>query len=376
MDVAKRALHETEHGGCVGIICSTISRAQELFGYVSEATDDTVLLHSRFTTDRRMVREAELVDKLGRSGGNRPHRLIVVSTQVIEQGLDLDFDLLISDIAPMDLLLQRIGRLHRHEHLQALRPENLKNPKLLITGAGVPDPTGPAPKFPKGIAAVYRQAPLLRTTAVLAEHLPEHQGCIVSPDDVESLVKASYDPLFPCPDTWKAKWDNAAEKDREFTQSQQERSREFVISPPSEGSLRRWSLALSPADEQKGAAQVRDADEAIEVILVRQVDGHTEAMPWLTELSGIAVDEVLPPPWDIARVLSQCTVRLPSWQVSDDDIEELEAHTPPSWQDSSWLKGQLAMVLDENLQLTLGPNTFTYDDERGLLITREERKNA
>ncbi|MEZ6043681.1 MAG: hypothetical protein R3C20_24550 [Planctomycetaceae bacterium] len=57
-----------------------------------------------------------MLESLGRPIDNpkRPPRMILVATQVIEQSLDLDFDLLISEVAPIDLILQRAGRLHRH----------------------------------------------------------------------------------------------------------------------------------------------------------------------------------------------------------------------------------------------------------------------
>ena len=99
-------LSEAEGGGCIAVICSTINRAQQLYELLGGTEDEEVeLLHSRFLTDHRFEKETSLVSKLGKDGTQRPQRLIVVSTQIIEQGLDLDFDLMFSDIAPLDLLI-------------------------------------------------------------------------------------------------------------------------------------------------------------------------------------------------------------------------------------------------------------------------------
>src|SRR5208283_903598 len=88
--------------------------------------------------------EDEVLDKFGkgkegRKNLNRPTKSIVVATQVIEQSLDLDFDYMISDLAPIDLLIQRAGRLHRHSQNDSSRPENLKNPKMQIVSPQTDD---------------------------------------------------------------------------------------------------------------------------------------------------------------------------------------------------------------------------------------------
>ena len=128
-------------GGCVGIIRDTVARAQETFDILnSQLNCEVMLVHSRFLAPQRARREADLVRRLGRSGGDRPNRIVVVGTQVLEQSLDVDFDLLISDIAPMDLLLQRIGRLHRHDRQ---RPLPMREATCLVTGVDAWQEDGP-----------------------------------------------------------------------------------------------------------------------------------------------------------------------------------------------------------------------------------------
>lgn len=56
----------------------------------------------------------------------------MVATQIAEQSFDVDADLLITDLAPMDLLLQRIGRMHRHDGV--IRPPGLREPTVIVTG--------------------------------------------------------------------------------------------------------------------------------------------------------------------------------------------------------------------------------------------------
>ena len=102
---------------------NTVKRAQRLAERLSEEFSDSVeLLHSAFLSSSRTVKEQNLLTELGKEG-KRPHFKIVVGTQVLEQSLDIDFDVMITDLCPMDLLLQRIGRLQRHKRS---RPPGMK----------------------------------------------------------------------------------------------------------------------------------------------------------------------------------------------------------------------------------------------------------
>ena len=107
-------------GGCLGVICDTVDRAQHTFDVLKQqfGAEQVRLTHSRFVDIDRMANETELRELLGPqstvANGKRPHRLIVVGTQVLEQSLDIDFDALITDVAPVDLVMQRLGRMHRH----------------------------------------------------------------------------------------------------------------------------------------------------------------------------------------------------------------------------------------------------------------------
>lgn len=128
------ALEALTHGGCGAIIVNTVERAQQLFSLLkAKAPEDLTLqlFHARFPADERAQREAAVLSTFGKEGV-RPARALLVATQVVEQSLDIDFDFLISDLAPVDLLLQRVGRLHRHSRPE--RPEPHRQPVLTVAG--------------------------------------------------------------------------------------------------------------------------------------------------------------------------------------------------------------------------------------------------
>lgn len=114
-------------GGCAGIILDTVGGAQDMYESLKLKlpSDFTVLLlHSRFLPKDRSKIEDNVISLVGKSSKDR-NKIVIVGTQVLEQSLDLDFDILFTEKCPIDLLLQRIGRLHRHKRNN--RPFKIKD---------------------------------------------------------------------------------------------------------------------------------------------------------------------------------------------------------------------------------------------------------
>jgi len=133
-EIEKIILETSTSRGNIAIICNRIARVQELYERLIKVfpKDFITVFHSRFPYCWRSVIEEKVKRNYGKDENCRPKFSIVIATQVIEQSLDIDFDLLISDLAPIDLLIQRIGRLQRHNNLDSLRPENLKQPEIVL----------------------------------------------------------------------------------------------------------------------------------------------------------------------------------------------------------------------------------------------------
>ncbi len=137
---AQRALNAARAGAKVLVVRNTVGHAvetqqaleeiagQDDRGMLFDLMGKTTLHHGRFAAgDRAMLdnRIEELLGK-GRQSGGR----VVVGTQTLEQSLDIDADLLITDLCPVDVLLQRIGRLHRHKDND--RPDRYDSPKCIV----------------------------------------------------------------------------------------------------------------------------------------------------------------------------------------------------------------------------------------------------
>lgn len=361
------------NGGCAGVICSTVSRAQEATECLSEALGpgDVMLTHSRFSDLDRMANEERLRSLLGpratSENGRRPRRLVVVGTQVLEQSLDIDFDLLVMDVAPVDLVLQRLGRLHRHNRGQGEceRPQLLQRPMCLVRGVEEFGTDGP--RFSKGICSVYDHASLLESLAVLGLTDDGVHTRVCLPDDISPLVQRAY---RGGGDSVPLAWQEAYEQARLAREGQLTRKARRAgtcllasVVPLMENErtlvdmCERSIEGGGRADADKGQRAVRDTQETVEVLLLQETEGGLCLLPWIgDERNGVDPGSRVPtafePSADVARLVAQCAVRLPLSMCSldklDELIDELEENCgkwTAAWQDSPWLAGRLVLAL-------------------------------
>lgn len=358
--VARAVLDGVRGGGCALVVCNTVDRTQAVHRLVRAALGaDVVLLHARLTAATRAERTGRLVDLLGEHG-DRPSRLVIVATQLAEQSFDVDVDLLVSDLAPIDLLLQRVGRLHRHA--RPPRPESVREPRVIVSGLrlGAGDP-----QFPRGSRAVYGEHLLLRAAALVDR--AQRTGWSV-PAQVPELVAAGYgdEPLGP------GEWAQAAASARAAHEVSQERrasraatfllAGEDALGTPTLAGLHRVRTA-DLDDEEKVAAVVRDGAPSVEVVLVQRIEGGYLTLagrPIGPQGEAVSDDMVL------GEVVGS-TVRLPARElITTAALAELAPLS--GWAQDPWLGKVRALVLDVQRSTVLGGHRLTYDDELGLVV--------
>ena len=125
-----RLIAAAETGALVGVVVNLVDDAQRLAQRLRELTDRPVdLFHARYRFADRQTKENVVLKHYGRKAKRASGR-ILVATQVVEQSLDLDFDELVTQICPVDLLFQRLGRLHRHQRPQ--RPAGFETARCTV----------------------------------------------------------------------------------------------------------------------------------------------------------------------------------------------------------------------------------------------------
>lgn len=111
----ERVRAAASEGKAVLVVATTVGRAQQIYRHLlSELGDRVSLLHGRFHAEHRFEKEKDLIRKRGPNGS---YPLVLVATQVVEVSLDVDFDVLYSDPAPLEALLQRFGRVNRRRRV-------------------------------------------------------------------------------------------------------------------------------------------------------------------------------------------------------------------------------------------------------------------
>ena len=187
--IAGFAVDRISAGGCYCILSNSVRRAQAIFQQlqkIAEPDTELFLFHARFPMGTRESIEKKCIERFGKEAGpNRPVKAILVATQVVEQSLDIDFDGMLSELAPIDLLLQRAGRVHRHRKRK--RPDTFSSPVIHVVLPSDDASTDLDDRF--GISG-YVYAPFLLYNT---EKLLDNGMIIKVPDDVRSVIAQVYE---------------------------------------------------------------------------------------------------------------------------------------------------------------------------------------
>lgn len=212
--VAAHALELARQGARVLVIRNLVRDCVATQGHLEVLANDSVSIsltvdrtcaphHARYAPSDRHLLDAAIVRGFGRHSPSRP--LVAICTQTVEQSLDLDADILLTDLCPVDVLLQRLGRLHRH---QRARPAGFETAQCIVMTPENRDlgihirEEGDALRGRHGLGTVYQDLRVLDATWRLLEdpdlgswNIPEQNRLLVErgvhPDVLHTIAQSN-----------------------------------------------------------------------------------------------------------------------------------------------------------------------------------------
>ena len=355
-----KACELVQQGGCGALIVNTVDRAQSLYLKLKAQVGDDVsllLFHARFPADQRSQQEQAVLERFGQ-GGERPAKTLLIATQVAEQSLDIDFDFMFTDLAPVDLILQRAGRLHRH---QRERPEAHRQATLYVAGLAVdalPDLKNTAWEY------VYEPYILGRTWALLSREQELHL-----PQDIDRLVQAVYDSEDLPADIAEA--DRAFIEDEAYgshlgkRQTERMMARNVAVDPQAEpqNAYTQKNRGYEEGEEGLGLPNyTRLGDDSVTLIPVHQVLGGWSLTP---NGEAFAPDQLLSN--ERAKQLYARQLKTSRTAL----VKHAQAlESPRSFSEHPLLRHLKPLVLTDGC-LQIGRLMVRLDDELGVVYQRE-----
>lgn len=366
--------------GCVAIICNTVKRSQDIYELLEQDEDfkgdagdglpKLDLLHSRFRFCDRDRIENKVRLRFGKQGEKvkfsengedvekevkRPDFAVLVSTQIIEQSLDIDFDLMISDLAPVDLLLQRAGRLHRHDRK---RENEFKDATLWIIEPNRTENN--LPNFEN--SSVYDEHILLRTWLILRE-----TETIEIPNEIEDLIELVYDKKRECFDkNYQEFWDTTKIKMDEKLKAKRLKAKSCRITDCDDDDLFENDILNldedNPEVHKTLQALTRD-DEMPSVSVVVLTQKETESIN-LEAKPNKETSEFL-----LKRETKISKKGLTNLVIADENLKL------KSWKTSALLRHHRLLKLNENNEIVLGNFKVSLDENLGIVIEKTGGKN-
>ena len=354
----ERIASKVEAGANVVVIRNTVALAlstyQRLRSLLTEKTpaEHVGLLHSRFPQHLRDENESKWTTLLGTVGEGRPTGSLLVSTQIVEQSVDIDADFLVSDLAPVDLVLQRVGRLHRHART---RPTGFEEPVCHLLHP-IRDWSADARSIKDGLAPHHRIYPAISLWRA-AERFST-QPSVRLPGGIRETLESAYaldHDQFECPGLGEL-----AEEDTAKTSKQ-------------DGTAATRDVFEALAVEDREGTETRyGIQPTAHLILLRErpVEQGSRVSLTLNHGGNHAV-HAAEFSFDLAKALHRSATRIPAYLV----INQLKA--APDWLRNHIDNAALALVGDDGTRLTLvhgaaGPYQLHFRKDLGIWHEKTE----
>ncbi|HAJ79491.1 MAG TPA: hypothetical protein DCO75_06930 [Fibrobacteres bacterium] len=300
----EKAFDFARKGASVLWVCDTVDSAQKTYLEIKAHKEKDPfllgLLHARFPFYRREELENEWMERLDKKGEHRCG-CVLVSTQIVEQSVDLDADLMVSELAPTDMLLQRMGRLWRHERgnrplpklpeFWIIQEDNTLAEYSVMDAASIMKSLGSK-------AWVYEPYILLKT---LHEWHKQKRKMLMIPSDIRDILEETYKEIKNEPLAWQKLGD------KEFVK---ERNQAFFAAMATNF----WQPALP--DEEGFQTRL---NERPTVSLILALNEDSKGIELLDGTSAQFVDDRFHLP--SAKNLHRNLVKIPAWIFLENGLE-------------------------------------------------------
>ena len=362
-------------GQCVGWIRNTVADAMAAYARLSQhvPAEKITLFHARFALYDRLQTEETILDYFGdKSDGEKRCGRLMIATQVAEQSLDVDFDILVSDLAPIDRLLQRAGRAQRHVRDASGNRLTLQGavdgrppPSLWVLAPpwqGEPKTDWYARTFPKGQYVYAHHGQLWQTAKLL------QRDQFTMPLDARELIEAVYGEAVEFPAALQS---NAVKAEGEqLSESSQAKLNTLKVSTGYQrGNLGgdMWSDVLTPS---------RLGEQSREVMLARW-EGE-RLLPWADGVWAYSMVKV--PAWQLEHA------EMPVSVVQQAEVERVRATLPSQGKycvllcltrqaDGIW-QGQAWTAPDADRKVPAELKMWLYDASFGLRLKESDANGA
>lgn len=324
-DCIERIEQAVRQGRCVAWIRNSVDDAIRIYRHLLARgmipAENLSLFHSRFAFYDRQRIETETLKLFGKGESSQRAGRVLIATQVIEQSLDIDMDVMISDLAPVDLLIQRAGRLQRHtrdrnSQLKESGQDERDAPELLVL----------APEWSDEPREDWFSSAMRNSAYVYPDHgrlwltqrVLREQGAIRMPQSARLLIESVYA-------------DNVAIPDGFAKSGQQQEGKFYCDRAFADQMLLNFTPGYSPesSDYLPEKLSTRLAEESITLWLAKCLDGVVA--PYASGENA----------WE----MSSLRVRQSWWNKHNGEFEQLDGEPLRKWCVEQHQDKDFAMVI-------------------------------